>query len=83
MLQVACGGAHTLILLEGGGMMGMGANDKGQLGTGDCQDSMFPSLLQYLVRKNQREPYLVWLILPRVWLKLTRRRIEFERYFGV
>ncbi|GLD93746.1 hypothetical protein PINS_up002351 [Pythium insidiosum] len=38
--QVACGGQHTIILLEGGVVMGMGDNEFGQVGVGkDGEDS--------------------------------------------
>ena len=48
-LQVSAGGRHSLVLLEGGGVMSFGNGDHGRLGHGsDDQDQLMPKLVMAL-----------------------------------
>ncbi|XP_007563091.1 probable E3 ubiquitin-protein ligase HERC6 [Poecilia formosa] len=44
--QVACGRRHTLVLTSSGRLFAFGNGDKGQLGTGQQDSSLSPSLVQ-------------------------------------
>ena len=46
MLQVAAGGAHTVCVTEDGSVFAFGANMNGQLGLGDTENRLVPTLLR-------------------------------------
>jgi len=48
-VQVACGGAHTLVLNEAGQVYGFGGNEQQQLGFEGLEDCPFPTSLHKLV----------------------------------
>lgn len=45
VLKVACGAFHTVVLCEGGALYSMGLGTRGQLGTGNCVNSLTPELI--------------------------------------
>ena len=46
VLQVAAGAAHTVCVAGGGVVMSFGRNDEGQLGVGDTESRLVPTLLR-------------------------------------
>jgi len=84
VVQVASGVAHTIIVMEGGGAMSFGANDKGQLGTGDCEDASIPVFVQTIVRSGARKHYKGMCPTPEILVKnleaYTTERSMIERY---
>lgn len=48
-VQVACGGAHTLVLNEAGQVYGFGGNEQRQLGFEELDDCLFPTCLHAVV----------------------------------
>ena len=46
VLQVAAGGGHTMCVTEGGAVFAFGYNDIGQLGAGDRENRLVPTLLR-------------------------------------
>jgi len=53
---VACGGHHTLMLMNNGAMMAFGANRHGQLGNGTVFDSTTPQIVPALTHESTRNP---------------------------
>ena len=50
VLQVSAGGYHSLVLLEGGGVMSFGRGAIGRLGHGDREDQHTPKLIEAAAR---------------------------------
>ena len=48
--RVAACGVHTLCVSEGGGVFALGANTKGQLGVGDTENRVVPTLVTGLLK---------------------------------
>ena len=46
VLQVAAGGAHTVCVTEDGAVFALGSNYRGQLGVGDYENRLLPTLLR-------------------------------------
>lgn len=51
---VACGGHHTLLLMQTGAVMAFGANQHGQLGNGSVFDAKSPTLVPSLTHESTR-----------------------------
>ena len=58
MIQIACGGEHSVALTEGGDVYTFGAGNKGQLGHGKTANEHFPCLLTDL-KKTRRDVHQV------------------------
>jgi alpha-tubulin suppressor-like RCC1 family protein len=53
---VACGGHHTLILMQTGAVLAFGANKHGQLGNATVFDAMTPQIVPALTHESTRNP---------------------------
>ena len=53
---VACGGHHTLMLMNNGAVMAFGANRHGQLGNGTVSDAATPQIVPALTQESTRNP---------------------------
>ena len=51
IMQIACGGNHSMVLTASGNLYAFGKNDFGQLGLHDTIDRCFPTLIQSLQYK--------------------------------
>ena len=52
MLQVAAGGVHTICMTEDGSVFALGFNGNGQLGVGDTEKRLVPTLLRGQLEKK-------------------------------